>query len=207
VKFRHSDDFFVIFCENSRVVGISTVSGISATLCIAVDACIIAVASLPAFECVPDVASISAAAGVPLVPDVLTVARFPAFVGVPGVVFSAVAVVLEVDGIFAAASFPADLASLYYCSCYLYVQYFTTLHIKAIIFYAIELSYIGSRPQSIGLSDIGLTKNYRLPTSACKKPIPRPAPAPFIDAYPRGSRMYPTPYIVHLHLTFFTLHP
>jgi hypothetical protein len=28
-----------------------------------------------------------------------------------------------------------------------------------------KLSDIGSRPQSIGLSDIGLRKNYRLPTS------------------------------------------
>jgi hypothetical protein len=28
-----------------------------------------------------------------------------------------------------------------------------------------KLSDIGSRPQSIGLSDIGLRKNYQLPTS------------------------------------------
>ncbi len=30
----------------------------------------------------------------------------------------------------------------------------------------IGLSDTGSRPQSIGLSDMGLTKNYQLPTSA-----------------------------------------
>ncbi len=122
-KFCRSDDFFMIFCENSRDVVVSTVSGISATLLIAVVACIIAVASVPAFECVPDVASISASA----------VAGFPAFVGVTGVVFSAVAFIPAVASIsFAVASFPADLASLCYCSCYLYVQYFTMRHIKAI---------------------------------------------------------------------------
>ncbi len=61
-KFRHSDKFFPNFCKNSRVIGISTVSSISAALGVAVVACVIAVACVPANECVLDVAGISAAA-------------------------------------------------------------------------------------------------------------------------------------------------
>jgi hypothetical protein len=108
----------------------------------------------------------------------LAAAWFPAFVGVPGVVgFPVVAFIPNADGVFAVAiaSLPI-LATLYYCSWYLYVLYYTMRHIEAIklsdylisdwrIRETIGLSDIGSRPQSIRLSDIGLTKNYRLPTS------------------------------------------
>ncbi len=116
-------------------------------------------ACAPANECVPDGASISAAAGVPLVPDVLTVAGFPAlfcipsFVGFTAVAFipafagvSAVAVIPAVDGVFAVSCFPADPGVPVLSDCYFFC------------YRTIGLSNIGSRPQSIGLLDIGLTK-------------------------------------------------
>ncbi len=59
---------------------------------------------------------------------------FPSFIGVPGVVgFPAVAFIPNVDGVFADAivSLPI-LASLSYCSRYLYILYYTMRHIKAI---------------------------------------------------------------------------
>ncbi len=102
----------------------------------------------------------------------LAAAWFPTFIGVPAVAF-----IPNVDGAFAVAiaSLPI-LASLSYCSWYLYVLYYTMRHIKAIELSdylisewqfreTIGLSDFGSRPQSIKLSDIGLTKNYWLPTS------------------------------------------
>jgi hypothetical protein len=96
------------FCENSRVVGISTVSDMSAGLGVIVVACIIAGACPPANGCVPDVASNFAAAGIPLDPDVLIFAGFPAFVGVPGVVsLSAVDFIPAIADISAVAVFPA----------------------------------------------------------------------------------------------------
>ncbi len=145
--------------KNLQVVGVNTVFGFSAALGAAVVACVIAVAYAQANEHVPDVASISAASGVPLVSDdVLIVAGFPAFLSVPEVVgFPAVAFIPAVDGISTVAVVPVLmaslllLASLCYCSWYLYVLYYTMRH-------------IGHRTIRLRLSDCHffLLSNYRI---------------------------------------------
>jgi hypothetical protein len=55
-KFRRSDEFSRISAKIHKLLGVSTVSDISAALGVAVVACVIAVACTPANECVPDVA-------------------------------------------------------------------------------------------------------------------------------------------------------
>jgi hypothetical protein len=81
-KFRLSDEFFSNLCTNRHQY---CFSGMRATLGPAVVVCVIAVACMPANECVS---------------DVLTVAGLPASVGVPGVVgFSAVAFIPVVAGV------------------------------------------------------------------------------------------------------------
>ncbi len=111
-KFRSSDEFFANFCENSRVVGVSTVSGISAALCVAVVAYVFAVACESANECVPDVA------GVPLVHDVLSI-LLGSLLLLASVLLSAFLLVLSslllLAFLLLLASLPI-LASLYYCS-------------------------------------------------------------------------------------------
>jgi len=132
--------FWRVFCEflrKSEVVGVSNVSGISAALGVVVVACIIAVACMPANECVPDVASISL---------LLAFLYFLILLG---------------SLLLLAYLRPSD----YGFQTVIFFCYRSIGLPNTRLANSRKYRTIWSRPQSIGLTDMGLAKSYQMPSS------------------------------------------
>jgi hypothetical protein len=169
----------------SAALGVAAVAFMIAVACLPANECVPDVASISTAAGVPLVPDVLTVAGFPAFIGVPGVVGFPIFAFIPAIAdVSAIVAVPAVDGVFEVDPGVPMLLQLISLLTVLYnktyighrtirlrlsdCHFFLLSNYQTIEYQTGEfekLSDIGSRPQSIGLSDIGHIKNYRSPTS------------------------------------------